>query len=592
MMLSVIATAWLMLGQADAQVTWPTIPTNDAANQLLTVIRQDQPNYSDLPDGSTYNYIWAEHMMAWMVAERTGLMSTNECNGRLTGLLGRVKDWQTYHGFYYDNYNSTTGVPTTDKVYFQSWWFWALILAREGYPAARPAADEILARVDYTAAGMVSEDKKSLAADKFVNTGQVSFYFAPSGDVAGELRTAFIAYTWLTGDVTPWMLTAEPPRITVGGQQVLSVWHKFTFDPFYVHSSFPEFGYFEKSWDNLKVGAASYRSTNGMTFYATRMEPLEAWNENPTEWPNTEHRVAKPWTAWLTTPSSPVMARAWIANYGLSQYFDNWNFYWGYGTVTTAHSKVIGNSGSTTNGVFELPFQLETLPGDITPSRPPKMTKVVLNVRKKPGQTPSAPLLVKLNGTTIAQVSNSSNPSLTSPTTLTISNSPTALATNVLTLETAGTGAWEIGATPSTYRNVRWRSNGQAVTDTTAVAATIFVDGQRSAHENPFAFLCRTGGAYGAFPWRILPQSLGASFGDRLVAWVGNYTSQVRNAHVIRNVGESPVNVTYTLSSWESTTQWKVVDYFNQSTEITSTQSPATVTFTLPSQQTALIKVR
>lgn len=591
-LLATFASTFMVLGNADAQVTWQTIPTSDSANQLLTLIRQDQPSFNDVPENSTYNYIWAENMMAWMVAERTGLMTSSECSSRLTGLLGRVENWQTYNGFYYDSYNPATGVATTDKVYFQSWWLWALILAREGYPDARPYADRILARVNYTAAGMVSADRKSLAADKFVNSGNVSFYFAPSGDVAGELRTAFIAYTWLTNDVTPWILSAEPPRINVGGQPVLSVWHKFTFDPFFVHSSFPEFGYFQKSWENLLMGAESYRSVNGMTFYATRMEPLEAWNENPTEWPNTEHRVAKPWTMWLTAPNAPVMDRAWIPGYGVSQYFDNWNFYWGTGTVTTAHASVIGSEGSVVNGVFELPFQLETLPGSVTPANPPKLTKVVLNVAKSTTTPPTAPLLVKLNGTTVAQISETETPSITTPTTLTISDPPTAVANNVLTLETTGSGAWQVGSTPSTFRKVRWRSASQPLADTNAVAATVFVDGQRAARENPFAFICRAGGAYGAFPWRILPQSLGEAFGDKLVAWVGNYTTSVQNAHIIHNVGSSTASVTYTLSGWEQDSQWKVVDYFHQDSEITSNQTPGTVTFSLPSQSTALLKVK
>lgn len=590
-MLGIIATTFMILGQAEAQVTWPTIPTSDAANQLLTIIRQDQPWNSDLPEGSTYNYIWAEHMMSWMMAEKTGLMTNAECQERLAGLLWRVENWQNYHGFYYDSYNPDTGVATTDKVYFQGWWLWALILTREGYPQAAPAANRMLSRIDYTAAGVISPDGMGLAADKFTSTGNVSYYIRTNGDIAGELRTAVIAYTWLTGDVTPWMLTAEPPRITVGGQQLLSVWHHFTFDPFFVHSCFPEFGYFQKSWDNLKLGAESYRTTNGMTFYGTRMEALEAWNENPTEWPNTEHRVAKPWTRWLVSQSAPVMDRAWIANYGISQYFDNWNFYWGYGTVSTAHAKVVGTASGTTNGVFELPLQLETLPSNITPSRPPKLTKVVLNVRKNPAALPSAPLLVKLNGATVAQISNTANPSLTSPTTLTIASPPTALATNTITLETTGTGSWQVGATPSTFRTVKWRATGQATADVAPPAVTVFVDGQRAARENPFAFICRTA-SFGAFPWLILPQNIGPAFGDKLVAWVGSYTNQVQNAHIIRNVGTASVNVTYTLQPWETATQWKVLDYFAQGTEFTSTQTATTVTFTLPSQRTALIKVR
>jgi hypothetical protein len=580
----------LGIGSLHAQVTWKSIPANDPAVSLLTLIKAGQSNYSAMPEGSTFNYIWAQNMLAWMVAERSGLMSHAECSARLSGLLNKVANWPTYHGFYYNSYNSSTGVATSAQVYFQSWWIWALILTRAGYPDAAPVATTILSRFDYEAAGMVTADKKGLVADRYTDTNTISFNFYPTGDISGELRTAFIAYTWLTGDVTPWQITSSNAFITVGGQQLLAVWHNFTFDPFYVHSCFPELGYFQKSYSNLITGANNYRAANGMTFYGTRMEALEAWNQDPTQWPNTEHRVAKPWTAWLTNPAAPVMDRAWIASYGLTQYFDNWNFYWGYGAVSsTAHAKVVGSAGSVSHGVFAVPFELETLPGSVTPVRPPRLMRVVVNALPDPSNPPSAPLLIRVNGSIVGQLNVAGATSLTSATTVNLTSYPTLQANNTLRLETSGSGAWLLGQTASTFRKVQWLDDTHAAAEVSAIGLTIYVDGQRAARENPFAFLCRAGGAFGNYPWKILAQYQSAEFGRKQVAWIGSYSAAVQYAHVIYNVSTSSIAASYTLSPWESGKQWKVVDYANQSTVISSTQSTATLTWNQAGRQTVLI---
>lgn len=526
-----------LLALLAAPALWTAIPKGDPAVKIFELVKAAQPSPSDLPEGSTYNYIWAQHMMSWMVAERGGLMTRADCVARLNGLIKRVTPWETYHGFYFDSYDAATGKASSSNVYFQGWWIWALVLAKSGYPEVSKTADTLLSRFDYDASGMITADHRYLVADKNAKTGAISYTIQPTGDIAGELRTPVIAYTYLTGDITPWRITGANTMIDVGRQSLLSVWHHFTFDPFYVHSCFPELGYFQKSYDNLVRGAEAYRKENGMQFYATRMEPLEAWNENPKEWPNTEHRVAKPWTAWLTDPKAPVMDRAWIDGYGVAQTFDNWEFHWGTGRGA-AHPNVVGGAG---HGVFEASFKLETLD---RAEKKPKLTKLVLDTRSGSGE-----LVVKVNGAVAGRVTAAGRAVLTLLVTLG--------ATNVVRLES--TGRWELGAAAESFRPVRWQDDTHPMSDVPAVDLQVFVDGQRADRENPYAFLCRVAGAYGDYPWKILAEKPG--FGDRMVGWVGDYSTDVHTAHVVYNVASAAKTVRYRLSDWEKGRVWKVVDF-------------------------------
>lgn len=521
---------------------WKRVPTSDSAAQLLKLIREAQPNVSDLPEGSTYNYIWAENMMAWMVAERSGLMSSAEVNRRLRGLLGRVSDWETHHGFYFDAYDPATGKPTTENVYFQGWWLWALILTREAYPQAAPLANRILERLDYDRAGMIDAAHGRMAADRNAKSGKVSFYIDPTGDISGELRTPLIAYTWLTGDDTPWRTKTPHRFIQVGGESILAVWHHFTFDPFFVHSTFPETGYFAQSFERLKRGAEVHRKENGMTFYATRMDPLEAWRESPGEWPNTEHRVAKPWTAWLTNPAAPVMERAWVPGYGVVQLFDNWNFRWGAGPPSEeVHPKAVAKGAD-----LAATFKLETVPGRLKPTHPARLRAIRLRAFGDANDPPKGPLVVKVNDTEVGRIGpGNAGQELIPSVPLILRDS------NRITLETEGGGRWRFTRAKETYRPMEWAgSSGDAI------ELEVVVDGQRMDRENPFAFICRTSGAFGNYPWKLLLERKPADFGDRLVAWVGPYSSDVTGAHRIYNVGPSSVTVTYQLSAAEARFRW------------------------------------
>lgn len=581
--IALICSGWVLLAVTNvtAQSIWTPIPKSDAANRILQLVKASQPAPSDLPGNSTYNYIWAQNMMAWMVAERSGLVTSNECCARLCGLLNRVANWKTYHGFYYDAYDASTGLPTSDNVYFQGWWIWALLIARENYPCAAGTANMILSRFNYDAAGMASSNHQFLVADRNARTGVMSYYIRPTGDIAGELRTAVICYTFLTGDITPWRITNSPTFICVGGQKLLSVYHHFTFDPFYVHSCFPEVGYFQKSYNSLVQGADVYRWRNGMTFYATRMEPLQAWHTDPATWPNTEHRVAKPWIAWLTDSNAPVMKYAWVPHYGVVQYFDNWNFYWGYGDVTHADSKVIGGPS---HGKFEADLHLEVLPDDLA-TDPPRLKKIQLYAEAAQGTTP---LIIKLNGSRIAQIKNSHT--FLPPITITLTNPPVLMANNKIQLETNGTNIWRVGKAPTPFHYMKWSDDNHDSSNVPPIAMTVWVTGQRVGWENPYAFLCRAAGGFGDYSWLLLAQANPKFFGNHLVAWVGNYSANVKYAHVIYNVADSSEHVTYTLSPWEKSKHWKVVHYDHQSSTISCTQTGDAISWTQPAHSCLFVK--
>ncbi|MCB2156611.1 hypothetical protein KQI84_17175 [bacterium] len=528
---------------------------DEPAQKILELVLASQPTPQSLPEGSTYNYIWAENMMAWMAAEQCGYMSREETVRRLQGLLGTVADYETHHGFYFDGYDPATGHATTDKVYFQGWWLWALILTREAYPEAAPLAERILERIDYDAAGMVNADHTALAADVFVDSGGMSFWFRTDGDVAGELRTAFIAYTMLTNDPRPWLIEHEPNFIDVMGHKTLAVWHHFTFDPFYVHTCYPEVGYFAHSWDELIAGARKHREANGMEFFATRMEPLQAWDLNPDEWPNTEHRVAKPWNAWIVDPDAPVMELAWSPGYGVTQYFDNWNFNWAVGDRYSEHPNPIGSTLNVTDSRLGADFLLETLPGDVDVPNPPTLRKTQLRAYPDSEFPPDEPLIVEVNGTVIGSIGTHRKGAFEI-----IPKVPIVLqARNRLELHSPGYGAWRVEMGEKSYRPFQARTADTEWEETEAPAIEIHVTGQRAARENPYALLARLSGIHDFQVWQLMKDS--DLLADRSVAWVGDYSQQTWLARIVHNVSDQPVSVSRTLKSAEKDAQWQVVDY-------------------------------
>lgn len=79
-------------------------------------------------------------------------------------------------------------------------------------------------------------------------------------------------------------------------EKLLAVYHNFVFCAMLVQSVFPDLGYFEHSWQEFLNGLDQYRAVNQMIFCPTRAELLEIGSGlDLKDWPNTEHRIAKPW---------------------------------------------------------------------------------------------------------------------------------------------------------------------------------------------------------------------------------------------------------------------------------------------------------
>lgn len=246
-------------------------------------------------------------------------MSRTEAAARISEVLERAASCERYYGFWYNAYDPASGVHTSDNVYFQAWWLYALYVLKHAYPKLTSLCETLLADVDYVSSGLYNPETKRLAADLNTKTGRISYWINLCATPDGEMRTSYIVYSLLTGDLSPWLQQERSPVIErLEGLPVLAVWHNFHFCTMYVHTMFPDVGYFERSWRELLAALERYRIGHGMLFYPTRSEPLEAWPPEPqANWPNDEHGVAKPWLAWFGHIGAPVTEKAFVPGYAL-----------------------------------------------------------------------------------------------------------------------------------------------------------------------------------------------------------------------------------------------------------------------------------
>lgn len=221
-----------------------------AVARLLQELRREQPGPPfGLPNGSTYNYVWAQYALAFLALERTGYMGRSEALARIRAIVEKAATLERYHGFFFDSYDATTGRRTSDNIYFQGWWLYTLYVLRAAYPEISNTCDRLLKEVDYSGSGLFDPQTRRLAADYNVETRKASYWIDLFDVPAGEMRTPYVVYTLLTGDVSPWTRRGAQPRITpLEGFPVLNVWHNFHFCTMLVHTVFPDVGYFERSW--------------------------------------------------------------------------------------------------------------------------------------------------------------------------------------------------------------------------------------------------------------------------------------------------------------------------------------------------------
>ncbi|MBN1268628.1 MAG: hypothetical protein JXB04_03495, partial [Kiritimatiellae bacterium] len=507
------------------------------------------------PDDSTSNYWWAQNMMAFLAAERCGYMNRNEAIARLKGMLDAIEPLERHHGFSYDFYDLATGRKTTDKIYFQGWWLFALCVLKNAYAELAPQCERLLAEVDYEGSGLFNAETRQLAADYWPEEQRTSFWIDLYYQPTGEFRTPYVAYTYLTGDISPWTRWAAPRLIDIMGHPVLGVWHNFVFCSMYVHCMFPDLGYLEKSWDELRAGLEQYRRRNGMIFYPTRAEPLEAWLDagQPGEWPNTEHRLAKSWLAWLIRRDAPVMKKAFTPGYGVTLYYDNMNIYWNFGGRLTPceHAVGAGPGGTSRDGAYLLPFRVGCAPAEHPAPNPPRLTSLKLAASCGAGAlAPDSPLEIRLDGKTIATIL---------PTELSAAPAFVRRRFSGLVLTNAESVIEIACADPESARSYTlyryetdlWRAEHRCRTpageEQQAPArppyVEITIDGQHEGTENAYALLARCAAVHDYYVWHEMLAD--ERFLDTTVVWVGDYCNRARIGRVVHNVSDAPVTVRY-----------------------------------------------
>jgi hypothetical protein len=540
--------------------------SDPAIQQILAEIRVRQPAPYGLPDDSTYNYIWAQNAMAFLAAERCGYMSRNEAIARLKGMLNIIEPLERHHGFSFDGYDVKTAKKTTDKIYFQGWWFSALAVLKNAYPELAPQCEKMLAEVDYAGSGLFNPDTRQLAGDYWPEEKRVSYWIDLYWGPTGEFRTPYVMYSYLTGDISPWTRWCTPRLIDLEGHPILGVWHSFIFCTMLVHSEFLDVGYLERSWNEMLKGLDVYRRKNGMTFYPTRAEPLEAWSSTPTnEWPNTEHRIAKPWLAWFRNRNAPVMEKAFTPGYGVSLYCDNMNFFWSYGTQTVACADEVG-------GAYRLPFDVTPLPDRYTVRHPLELTSVTLLASCRSGdQAPAGPMEIRLNGAVIATVSPRELSETPRQIRRTLKGALLVRGTNELVISTSDSRPG-CGYTLYHHEHDFWRAS-YAGRDVTPPYAEITIDGQCDGGENAYAALARCAAVHGYYVWQEMLND--PKFLDATVAWVGDYYNRVRLARVVHNISDTPVTVEY-----KRPADWKDADTI-QVTDITEGSTPKRISISV-----------
>jgi hypothetical protein len=310
----------------------PSGKLDPQAAEILKLILAVQPDPKTTPL-STYNYDWAQISMSFLSAERNGYLSRTEALIRLKGILDFAESVERREGFWFDGYDAQTKKPTNRNVYFQGWWLYAMIVLKNAYPELKPQCERLLAGIDYTGKNssvqgdhMYNPETKQLIAD--INSeGKKSYERVLFGQEAGEGRSSYVAYSYLTGDIEPFLYDREPPMQTVEGLKFFDIWEHQNFEFPFLHYEFHDIGYYDKAYKNWQEATRIYMKRCGMWMVPIREWFLyQTWQSDG--FPCTEHRESMSFLTWALNPSAPVYEAAWVPGVGLARYYDNWNFYW------------------------------------------------------------------------------------------------------------------------------------------------------------------------------------------------------------------------------------------------------------------------
>jgi hypothetical protein len=535
------------------------------------------------------DYTWGLWMMAIVAGERNGYIDHATALDKLSKMLNTIDKLEKYKGWLYWGYHLDTLKPDSDRLGFQGWYLYSLIVIKNVYPELAPLCEKFLGQVDYS----VVYDKESRFLSDFNVTEQKRLWRIPLGPLAdgsdmghpaSERRVAYNAYTYITGDKGPWLLDAEPNFQELEGLQFLSVWAHYNFDIAHLHYVLPEFGYYEKSWDAFLVASDKFIQREKLKFFPARSGTLEEGLWNPTS-PNTEHRETMPWISWYLDKNAPVMDYAYKPGHGLFRYYDQWNFYWSVGETPAPYASIGAREGNANaaDSSISVRFFVNTNPRF---TRPPKLNEVWLVVSIPDEENPpSGNLEIYLNKQKIGEIlpsELSSKPKkivkkfdveVSSYNNITFKNS---------SIDTRPTNRYDIyryemQVSPCEYSyqvpelNLKEGVHGyefspfaEHLSDPqfAGPAAGIIVEGQDigpTVEDTCTAFLIRMGAVHNYYVWHDLLND--QKFIDSLVAWVGKYYSKVSLAKTIHNVGIAPVKVEYERpKEWKDAAQIRVTD--------------------------------
>jgi hypothetical protein len=278
------------------------------------------------------DYAWAHWMIALMYAERSGYLAREEAEVRIGRMLQAIDRLPKYHGWLYRGYDMETLKPAHDSFAFQPFYMMSLILVGQIFPSLRPLTDRLLSAYDYSK----SYDPMSLSlADYDIATQSRTHPIplgGPDGRPGAERRLAYVVYSYLTGDIAPWLLPAEPNFQRVGGHRFLEVSKGFNFDICHMHLLLPEIGYYEESWQSFLYGSASHMEREGLDLFPIRSSPLQDGFDG-FAFPNIEHHQSMPYLSWYWEQNLPITSWAFVPELGFLRFNDHWRFYWSHGQL-------------------------------------------------------------------------------------------------------------------------------------------------------------------------------------------------------------------------------------------------------------------
>lgn len=568
---------------------------DEAGQKLIDVILSYQQPSGITPFSIEDNvetgsdYTWGLWMMAIVAAERNGYIDRATAVERLSKMLNAIDQLKKYKGWLYWGYNLETLEPDSERIGFQGWYLYSLIVIKNVYPELAPLCEKFISAVDYS---VVYDQQERFLADYNV-AEEKRLWRIPLGPLsdgsdmghpASERRVAYQVYTYITGDKGPWLLPTDPNFQALEGYTFLSVWAHYNFDIAHLHYVLPELGYFERSWDYFLKASESFMKKEGLKFFPARSGPLEEglWTPNS---PNTEHRETMPWVTWYLDKNAPVMDYCFKPGHGLFRYYDQWNYYWSFGKEPQFIASLGNREGAAdiADSSLSVRFFINTSPRF---TRPPQLQKLsIIASYPDPKNPPKGNLEIFLNRNKIGEITpqeltnepkritKSFNVDLKSVNTITLKDSDTSMSAmnrfdlykyeNQISTCMYSHKIPEISLTESVHGyHFSYFAEEVNVPNFPGPALEVICEGQDigpTVEDTCTAFLIRIGVVHDYYVWKDLLND--SKFMNSLVAWVGNYSTHVSMAPTVHNVSSSPVKVEYDRpESWSNSKQIQVVD--------------------------------